>query len=94
MQVAMVEFAVGPDKVDACVAALTDITGNLVALQPVSLAPGCMWRKPPARRSTTCCGTPTDFINFRDSNAERIGEVVWRVRSKGRMIDVVAEIEK
>ena len=31
MQVAMVEFAVGPDRVDACVAALQDITGTLVA---------------------------------------------------------------
>lgn len=34
MQIVMVEFAVGPERVDACVEALKGITGTLVAAQP------------------------------------------------------------
>jgi hypothetical protein len=34
MQIVMVEFAVGPERVDACVAALQKTTGTLVAAQP------------------------------------------------------------
>jgi hypothetical protein len=34
MQVIMVEFAVGTDQADACVAALKGITSTLVAAQP------------------------------------------------------------
>lgn len=95
MQVAMVEFAVGPDKVDACVAALKDITGNFVALQPafhgatvhVEKATGTVI-------NYMLWDTHEDFINFRDSNAERIGEVLGEFGPKGRMIDIVAEIPK
>jgi len=95
MQVAMVEFAVGPDRVDACVEALKGITGTLVAAQPqfhgatvhVEKATGTvinymLWE------------THEDFINFRDSNAEKIGEVLGEFGPKGRMIDIVAEIPK
>jgi len=38
--------------------------------------------------------THQDFINFRDSNAEKIGEVLGEFGPKGRMLDVVAEIPK
>tara|TARA_A100001037_G_scaffold221557_1_gene199391 strand:- start:2444 stop:2602 length:159 start_codon:yes stop_codon:yes gene_type:complete len=34
MQIVMVEFAVGPDRVDACVGALKALTGSLVAPHP------------------------------------------------------------
>jgi hypothetical protein len=95
MQVAMVEFAVGPDKVDACVAALTDITGNLVALQPAFHGATVHVEKATGTAiNYMLWDTHEDFINFRDSNAERIGEVLGEFGPKGRMIDVVAEIPK
>lgn len=74
MQAAMVEFAVGPDNVDACVETLKGITGTVINYM--------LW------------DTHEDFINFRDSNAEKIGEVLGEFGPKGRMIDVVAEIPK
>ena len=36
--------------------------------------------------------THEDFINFPDSNAKKIGEVLGEFGLKGRMIDIVAEI--
>ena len=93
MQIVMVEFAVGPERVDACVEALTGITGTLVAAQPefhsatlhVEKATGTVinymrWN------------THQHFIDFRDSNAEKIGEVLGEFGPMGRMLDVVAEI--
>lgn len=95
MQIVMVEFAVGTDKVDACLAALKGITGTLVAAQPqfhgatvhVEHATGTVI-------NYMLWDTHEDFINFRDSNAERIGEVLGEYGPKGRMLDVVAEIPK
>ncbi len=94
MQIVMVEFAVGEDRVDACVEALKDITGNFVALQPqfhgatfhVERATGTVinymrW------------DTHEDFIHFRDSNAERIGEVLGEFGPKGRMLELTGDIE-
>lgn len=91
----MVEFAVGPERVDACAAALKQITGTLVAAQPefhgatihVEAATGTVL-------NYMRWDTHQDFINFRDSNAEKIGEVLGEFGPKGRMIDIVAEIPK
>ena len=58
MQVAMVEFAVGPDRVDACVAALKGITGTLVAAQPQFHGATVHVEKRRAPSSTTYSGTP------------------------------------
>ena len=93
MQIVMVEFAVGEDRVDACVEALKDITGNFVALQPqfhgailhVEKATGTVINR-------MIWDSHEDFIHFRDSNAEKIGEVLGEFGPKGRMLDVVAEI--
>lgn len=74
MPVVMVEFAVGTDKLDACVEALTGITGTVLNYM--------LW------------DTHQDFINFRDGNAKKIGEVLGEFGSQGRMLDVVAEIPK
>ena len=95
MQIVMVEFAVGPERVDACVEALKGITGTLVAAQPefhgatlhVEKATGTVinymrW------------DTHQHFIDFRDGNAEKIGEVLGEFGPMGRMLDVVAEIPK
>jgi len=38
--------------------------------------------------------THQDFINFRDGNAKKIGEVLGEFGPQGRMLDVVAEIPK
>jgi hypothetical protein len=70
----MVEFAVGTDKLDACVEALTGITGTVLNYM--------LW------------DTHQDFINFRDGNAKKIGEVLGEFGPQGRMLDVVAEIPK
>ncbi|MEK9966996.1 MAG: antibiotic biosynthesis monooxygenase [Rhodospirillaceae bacterium] len=95
MQIVMVEFAVGPERVEACVEALKGITGTLVAAQPefhgatihVENAAGTVinymrW------------DTRQHFIDFRDSNAEKIGKVLGEFGPMGRMLDVVAEIPK
>ena len=95
MQIVMVEFAVGPERVDACVEALKGITGTLVAAQPefhgatfhVEKATGTVinymrW------------DTHQHFIDFRDGNAEKIGEVLGEFGPMGRMLDVVVEIPK
>jgi hypothetical protein len=93
MQVAMVEFAVGPDRVDACVAALKDITGTLVAAQPQFHGATVHVEKATSTViNYMLWDTHEDFINFRDSNAEKIGEVLGEFGPKGRMIDIVAEI--
>lgn len=38
--------------------------------------------------------THQHFIDFRHSNADKIGEVLGEFRPIGRMLDVVAEIPK
>ncbi len=94
MQIVMVEFAVGEDRVDACVEALKGITGTLVAAQPqfhgaiihVEKATGTVLNR-------MVWDTHEDFVHFRDSNAEKIGEVLGDFGPKGRMLDVVAEID-
>lgn len=93
MQIVLVEFAVGEDRIDACVEVLKDITGTLVAAQPqfhgatlhVERATGTVLNR-------MVWDSHEDFIRFRDSNAERIGEVLGEFGPKGRMLDVVAEI--
>jgi len=93
MQIVMVEFAVGPERVDACVEALKGITGTLVAAQlefhgatiHVKKATGTVI-------NYMCWNTHQHFIDFRDSNAEKIGEVLGEFGPMGRMLDVVAEI--
>jgi hypothetical protein len=93
MQIVMVEFAVGPERVDACVAAVQQITGFLVAAQPefhgatvhVEAATGTVL-------NYMRWDTHQHFIDFRDSNAARIGEVLGEFGPKGRMLDVAAEI--
>ncbi|MBT3399843.1 MAG: hypothetical protein HOL07_16880 [Rhodospirillaceae bacterium] len=95
MQIVMVEFAVGPERVDACVAALKAITGTLVAAQPefhgatihVEAATGTVL-------NYMRWDTHQHFIDFRDSNAEKIGEVLGEFGPKGRMLDMVAEIPR
>jgi len=93
MQVVMVEFAVGPERVDACVTALKEITGTLVAAQPefhgatvhVEHATGTVL-------NYMRWDTHQHFIDFRDGNAEQIGQVLGEFGPQGRMLDVVAEI--
>lgn len=93
MQIVMVEFAVGSERVDACVAALKQITGTLVAAQPefhgatihVEKATGTVL-------NYMRWDTHQHFIDFRDGNAEKIGEVLGEFGPQGRMLDVVAEI--
>ena len=95
MQIVMVEFAVGPDRVEACVEALTGITGTLVAAQPafhgatihVEAATGTVL-------NYMRWDTHQHFIDFRDGNAEKIGDVLGEFGPQGRMLDVVAEIPK
>jgi hypothetical protein len=93
MQIVMVEFAAGPERVDACIAALKHITGTLVAAQPefhgatvhVEHATGTVL-------NYMRWDTHQHFITFRDSNAEKISAVLGEFGPKGRMLDVVAEI--
>jgi hypothetical protein len=95
MQIVMVEFAVGADRVDACVAALSELVNGFVTQKPafhgatihVEAATGTVvnymrW------------DTHQALMDFRDGNAERIGAALGEFGPQGRMLDVVAEIEK
>ena len=93
MQIAMVEFAVGPERVDACVEALKGISGTLVAAQPEFN--GATIHVEKATGTVINCmrwNTHQHFIDVRDSNAEKIGEVLGEFGPMGRMLNVVAEI--
>lgn len=92
-QTVMVEFAVGPDRTDACLAALEAITRDFVSKQPAfhsatlhrESATGTVW-------NVMVWDSHQDFIDFRDGNAERIGAALGEFGPAGHMLDVVAEI--
>lgn len=92
-QIVMVEFAAGPDRVDACAAAVEKITREFVSLQPAfhgarihrEEATGTVW-------NIMEWDTHEAFIAFRDGNADRIGAALGEYGPKGRMLDVSAEV--
>ncbi|MBO6783259.1 MAG: antibiotic biosynthesis monooxygenase [Alphaproteobacteria bacterium] len=93
MQIVMVEFHVGKDRVDACVEALKGITGTLVAEQPEFHGATLHVEKDAGVVINRMIWDSHEaFIDFRDSNAEKIGEVLGEFSPQGRMLEVVAEI--
>ena len=89
MEAVIVEFEVGPEKVDACVAALTELTDSLVSKQAAfhgntilvehetgTVANMMLWDK------------ASDFISFRDNNAETIGPALGQFGPKPRFYHV------
>ena len=94
MQIVMVEFAVGADRVDACVAAVSEATSTLVAPQPAfhgatihrEDATGTVW-------NVMRWDSHQAFIDFRDSNAERIGALLGEFGPHGHMLDVAVAVE-
>lgn len=93
MEVVMVEFPVGSDATDECVAALEQLTTSVVAKQPkfhgatvhIETATGTVinimqWEK------------ASDFIEFRDANQDIIGPVLGKYGPKGRMLTVACRI--
>lgn len=93
VQTVMVEFAVGPDRVEACLVALEKITGEFVAKQPAfhsatlhrEDATGTVW-------NVMVWDSHQDFIDFRDGNAARIGAALGEFGPAGHMLDVVTVI--
>jgi len=89
MQIVMVEFAVGSDRIDACVAAVSEITGSLVAKQAAfhgatihrEDATGTVW-------NVMRWDSHQAFIEFRDSNAERIGAALGEFQPHGHLLDI------
>ena len=95
MQIVMVEFAVGEDRVDTCVEALTELMNGFVAQQPAFHGATIHVEKSTGTVINHMrWNTHRDFIDFRDSNAERIGAALGEFGPRGRMLDVVAEIAK
>ncbi len=94
MQIVMVEFAVGPSRVDACVAAVKEATSTLVAPQAAfhgatihrEDATGTVW-------NVMRWDSHQAFIDFRDSNAERIGALLGEFSPNGHMLDIAASVE-
>lgn len=94
MQIVLVEFAVGVERADACLAAVEKITREFVALQPTfhgatihsEQATGTVW-------NMMTWDTHQDFIDFRDGNADRIGAALGEFGPAGRMLDVVTTVE-
>lgn len=95
MQIVMVEFAVGTDQVDACVAAVEKITRECVAQQHAfhgatvhcERATGTVW-------NVMTWDTHQDFIDFRDGNADTILPALGEFGPKGHMLDIEAVIKK
>lgn len=93
MQIVMVEFAVGPERVDTCVATLKQLTGTLVAAQPKFHGATVHVEHPTGTvLNYMRWDTHQHFIDFRNANAEQIGQVLGEFGPQGRMLDVVAEI--
>ncbi len=94
MQIVMVEFAVGTDRVEACAAAVEQATKTLVAPQPAFRgstihredATGTIW-------NVMRWDSHQAFIEFRDANAERIAALLGEFGPTGHMLDVVAAVE-
>lgn len=94
MQIVMVEFAVGPERVEACAKAVAEITGSLVARQPAfhgatvhsEAATGTVW-------NVMKWDSHQAFIDFRDGNADQIGAALGEFGPKGHMLDVAATVE-
>lgn len=94
MQIVMVEFAVGSDRVDACVDAVKVATKTLVAPHPAfhgstihrEDATGTVW-------NVMRWDSHQAFIDFRDSNAERISELLGEFAPHGHMLDIAAVVE-
>ena len=90
----MVEFAVGPDRVDACIAAVAEVTTSLAATQPAFHGAtihredesGTIW-------NVMRWDSHRAFIEFRDSNAERIGAALGEFQPRGHMLDIAAVVE-
>lgn len=90
----MVKAAAGPERIDACAAAVEKITRELVALQSAfhgarvhrEETTGMVW-------NIMEWDAHQDFIEFRDGNADRIGATLGEFGQKGRMLDVSGIIE-
>lgn len=93
MQIVMVEFAVGEERVDACIAALSELMNGFVAKQPTFHGATIHVEKSAGTVVNYMrWDTHQAFIDFRDSNAGRIGAALGEFGPQGRMLDVVAEI--
>lgn len=95
MQIVMVEFAVGPERTADCLHALEELIRNEVIKQPAfreatvheEKATGTVW-------NIMKWDTHQDFIDFRDSNSELIGQYLGEFGPQGRMLGIATTIEK
>lgn len=93
METVLVEFEVGPERTDACVAALTALMQSVVSKQPafhgatihVETATGTVINVMRWDRAA-------DFVAFRDSNSDVIGPAIGQFQPRGRMLTIAAEI--
>lgn len=89
----MVEFSVGADRVDACIAALETLMRDFVALQDTFH--GAVIHREDATGTVINYmrwDSHQAFIDFRDSNLARIGASLGEFGPRGRMLDIVTEI--
>ena len=92
MEAVIVEFDVGSEQVDACVQALTELTVSLVSKQAAfhgntilvehdtrTVANMMLWDK------------VSDFVAFRDNNADVIGPALAQFGPKPRFYNIAHE---
>ena len=90
----MVEFAVGPGLTDECASALRELMTTIVAKQP--RFHGATIHKEESTGTVVNImkwDKAADFVDFRDSNQAIIGPVLGKYGPRGRMLQIVVEIE-
>ena len=90
----MVEFAVGPELTDECVAALRELMTSVVARQPRFHSAIILKEESTGTVINIMkWDRATDFVEFRDSNQAIIGPIFGKYGPKGRMLKIVTQIE-
>ncbi|MEM7543649.1 MAG: hypothetical protein AAF384_18980 [Pseudomonadota bacterium] len=92
MEVVLVEFPVGEDAVDDCVAALKQITKDLVMKQPEFFGNTiCIERATGTVFNAMRWESADAFVKFRDSNHDQIGPVLCKFNPKPHMLEIAGE---
>ncbi|MGR8950736.1 MAG: hypothetical protein ACU84Q_22065 [Gammaproteobacteria bacterium] len=94
MEAVIVEFNVGPDKVDACVSALQELTDTLVSKQANYHGHTLMVEQSTgAVANIMLWDKATDFVEFRDANRSTIGAAIGHFGPKPRFFDVARDFK-
>ena len=94
LEIVMVEFEVGPELTDECASALRELMTTVVAKQP-RFHGATIHREESTGTVINIMqwDKASDFVEFRDSNQEVIGPALGKYGPKGRMLQIVVEIE-